>query len=63
MACFSSTRMQCSHGWKRMDDALMCFYSKWNATLNWQVHPAELGKVMKEALEKLKEQGIHSLND
>lgn len=29
----------------------------------WQGHPAEQVKVMKEHLEKLKEQGIHSLND
>ncbi|CAN5171590.1 NAD(+)--rifampin ADP-ribosyltransferase [soil metagenome] len=29
----------------------------------WQGHPDEQIKAMKEALEKLKEQGIHSLND
>jgi rifampin ADP-ribosylating transferase len=29
----------------------------------WQGHPAEQVKAMKEALEKLKEQGINSLND
>lgn len=31
--------------------------------VNWQGHPAEQVKVMKEHLEKLKEQGIDSLND
>ncbi|MCB0578443.1 MAG: NAD(+)--rifampin ADP-ribosyltransferase [Phaeodactylibacter sp.] len=30
---------------------------------NWQGHPAEQVKAMKENLEKLKEQGINSLND
>ena len=30
---------------------------------SWQGHPAEQVKAMKEALEKLKEQGINSLND
>jgi hypothetical protein len=30
---------------------------------NWQGHPAEQVKVMKEHLERLKEQGISSLND
>ncbi|MDQ8004016.1 MAG: NAD(+)--rifampin ADP-ribosyltransferase [Pedobacter sp.] len=30
---------------------------------NWQSHPAEQVKVMKENLVKLKEQGINSLND
>ena len=30
---------------------------------NWQGHPAEQVKVMKEHLERLKEQGIDSLND
>lgn len=30
---------------------------------NWQGHPAEQVKVMKENLEKLKEQGVNSLND
>lgn len=29
----------------------------------WQGHPAEQVKAMKEHLERLKEQGIHSLND
>lgn len=29
----------------------------------WQGHPSEQVKAMKEALEKLKEQGINSLND
>lgn len=29
----------------------------------WQGHPAEQVQAMKDALEKLKEQGIHSLND
>lgn len=29
----------------------------------WQGHPTEQVKTMKEALEKLNEQGIHSLND
>ncbi|CAN5365309.1 NAD(+)--rifampin ADP-ribosyltransferase [soil metagenome] len=29
----------------------------------WQGHPAEQVKAMKDALEKLKEQGINSLND
>lgn len=29
----------------------------------WQSHPAEQVKAMKEALEKLKQQGINSLND
>ncbi|MBA4239401.1 MAG: NAD(+)--rifampin ADP-ribosyltransferase [Sphingobacteriaceae bacterium] len=29
----------------------------------WQGHPTEQVKVMKDALEKLKEQGINSLND
>lgn len=29
----------------------------------WQPHPAEQVKAMKDALEKLKEQGINSLND
>ncbi len=29
----------------------------------WQGHPVEQVKAMKEALEKLKEQGINSLND
>lgn len=29
----------------------------------WQGHPAEQVKAMKDALEKLKAQGIHSLND
>jgi rifampin ADP-ribosylating transferase len=29
----------------------------------WQGHPAEQVKIMKEHLEKLKEQGINSLND
>lgn len=29
----------------------------------WQGHPAEQVKAMKDALEKLKTQGIHSLND
>ena len=29
----------------------------------WQGHPAEQVKAMKEALEKLKEQGINLLND
>lgn len=29
----------------------------------WKGHPAEQVKAMKDALEKLKEQGIHSLND
>ena len=29
----------------------------------WQAHPAEQVKAMKDALEKLKEQGINSLND
>ena len=29
----------------------------------WQAHPAEQVKAMKEALEKLTEQGINSLND
>ena len=29
----------------------------------WQGHPAEQVKAMKEALERLKEQGINSLND
>lgn len=29
----------------------------------WQGHPAEQVKTMKDALEKLKEQGINSLND
>ncbi len=31
--------------------------------VNWQGHPAEQVKAMKEHLEKLKEQGINSLND
>ena len=31
--------------------------------IGWQNHPAELLKVMKENLEKLKEQGINSLNE
>jgi hypothetical protein len=31
--------------------------------INWQGHPAEQVKMMKEHLEKLKEQGINSLND
>lgn len=30
---------------------------------NWQSHPKEQIKVMKDALDKLKEQGIDSLND
>lgn len=30
---------------------------------SWQGHPAEQVKAMKDALEKLKEQGINSLND
>lgn len=30
---------------------------------NWQGHPAEQVKAMKDALAKLKEQGINSLND
>ena len=30
---------------------------------NWQGHPIEQVKVMKDHLEKLKEQGIDSLND
>lgn len=30
---------------------------------SWQSHPAEQVKAMKEALEKLKQQGINSLND
>ena len=30
---------------------------------NWQGHPPELVKTMKDALNKLKEQGIDSLND
>jgi Rifampin ADP-ribosyl transferase len=29
----------------------------------WQVHPTEQVKAMKDALEKLKEQGINSMND
>jgi rifampin ADP-ribosylating transferase len=29
----------------------------------WQGHPSEKVKEMKDALEKLKEQGINSLND
>jgi len=29
----------------------------------WQGHPAEQVKAMKDALAKLKEQGINSLND
>ena len=29
----------------------------------WQGHPAEQVQAMKDALEKLKQQGIHSLND
>lgn len=29
----------------------------------WQGHPSEQVKAMKDALEKLKKQGIHSLND
>ncbi len=29
----------------------------------WQSHPAEQVKAMKDALEKLKEQGVNSLND
>ena len=29
----------------------------------WQGHPAEQVKTMKDALTKLKEQGINSLND
>jgi len=29
----------------------------------WQGHPAEQVKAMKDHLERLKEQGIHSLND
>lgn len=29
----------------------------------WQAHPAEQVKAMKDALERLKEQGINSLND
>ncbi|MNK06734.1 Rifampin ADP-ribosyl transferase [compost metagenome] len=31
--------------------------------IGWQNHPAELLKAMKENLEKLKEQGINSLNE
>ncbi|HEX7847149.1 MAG TPA: NAD(+)--rifampin ADP-ribosyltransferase [Chitinophagaceae bacterium] len=31
--------------------------------INWQGHPAEQVKVMKEHLERLKEKGIDSLND
>lgn len=30
---------------------------------NWQGHPTEQVKAMKEHLEQLKEQGINSLND
>lgn len=31
--------------------------------INWHGHPTEQVKIMKEHLERLKEQGIHSLND